>query len=284
MSTYWLLCSKGFWYQGMRTDRMERDFCDAKLVEDLKRKVKWPTLLTTWINNYECIHKRLPSMRINGGCRPVSWRCFTSWIHRCDLDFGYSQKKAAKQKIKKIYTQNNNYMCDFVSLVEEIRAWTGRYMNQIVLIKNERNWIRLAIVCIFKNVYQIITVGPKRMRRRNTIHRIQLSLRLEILGVLFWGFELSVDELLLLPTSAESCVRECELWWVSVWCERVSTFSKCCQLKLKLIRNVIFYKDWILHFKWLISRQGFIDIKGQKHYRFFIVIGSGRPYYMIKLK
>lgn len=36
MSMYLLLASSGFWYQGMCTERIERDRCDARFVEELR--------------------------------------------------------------------------------------------------------------------------------------------------------------------------------------------------------------------------------------------------------
>jgi len=36
MSIYWLFLSSGRWYQGILTDRVDRDILECKFVEDLK--------------------------------------------------------------------------------------------------------------------------------------------------------------------------------------------------------------------------------------------------------
>lgn len=50
---YLLLCNKGFWYHGIFTDFMDRDFCECKFDNDLKIiTFYWPKIITkieNWI-------------------------------------------------------------------------------------------------------------------------------------------------------------------------------------------------------------------------------------------
>lgn len=66
---YLLLCKMGFWYHGIFTDFMERDFCECRFDSDLRNRRSLVYVdVSIWIIN-------TPSSWVDGRCWSRIWGC-----------------------------------------------------------------------------------------------------------------------------------------------------------------------------------------------------------------